>query len=231
MATAWTPVMKRLGHEHEIVGLHYPGYGLSTGPLLDVEDLVTLVETVLQRLELHSVDMIGWSLGGLLAQRLALRRPLRSLMLVNTTACLGAHDSATEMHRLMTELHVDFERSAAMVGEEKAQRAALYDSIRATDNPKVFLHYAGMILRYDNRSHLHKIATPTVVIAGELDGITTVEHGRALADTIPNAHFRLLPNAGHYIPLLHSAWLVEQRQAVRRQVVAPSFEGGLENAR
>lgn len=212
MATAWAPLMKQLGHEHEIVSLHYPGYGLSTGPLLDVEGLVTLVEAVLQRLDLYSVDLIGWSLGGLLAQKLALRRPLRSLMLVNTTGCLGTHDSATEMHGLMTELHADFERSTAMIGEEEAQRTALFDSIRATDDPNVFLHYAGMILRYDNRSQLHQITTPTVVIAGERDGITTVEHGQALANAIPGAHFRLLPNAGHYIPLLHPAWLVEQRQ-------------------
>src|SRR5262249_14980461 len=86
----------------------------------------------------------------------------------------------------------------------------LFASIRATDQAEVFLHYAGLILRHDNRRSLADIRTPTLVIAGGQDQITTVAHGQQLAQGIPLSMFRVLPEAGHYIPLLHTEWLVEQ---------------------
>jgi pimeloyl-ACP methyl ester carboxylesterase len=48
------------------------------------------------------------------------------------------------------------------------------------------------------RQRLHRVASPTLVVWGEDDRIVSSAYGRALADSIPDARFVAIPDAGHY---------------------------------
>jgi pimeloyl-ACP methyl ester carboxylesterase len=60
---------------------------------------------------------------------------------------------------------------------------------------------------------LHRIATPTLVLWGEQDGIVSPAYGRTYAERIPGARFKTIANAGHYPH-------IEQPQSTADQVRA-----------
>ena len=55
-----------------------------------------------------------------------------------------------------------------------------------------------LLRRRLRRASLHRIATPTLVIWGENDGVATTAYGKAYAGLIEGAKFTTIPEAGHY---------------------------------
>jgi pimeloyl-ACP methyl ester carboxylesterase len=60
---------------------------------------------------------------------------------------------------------------------------------------------------------LHRIALPTLVLWGERDGIVKPDYGRAYAERIPGARFKMIANAGHYPHLEQPERTAEQVRA------------------
>jgi pimeloyl-ACP methyl ester carboxylesterase len=79
---------------------------------------------------------------------------------------------------------------------ERTRRAIL-------DNPTAGICEAlsGMAERPDVTPLLPQIRTPTLLVAGEHDGISTPDEMRGIAAQIPNAQFAVIPAAGHMSPL------------------------------
>ncbi|HKN96068.1 MAG TPA: alpha/beta fold hydrolase, partial [Pseudonocardiaceae bacterium] len=146
-------------------------------------------------------DYVGLSLGGMVGMVIAARQPERvgRLALVCTSARLPAESGYREraarvrshgtaaisevaVSRWFTPAFTDTEPYAAML-------AATPDE-----------GYAGCceaIADMDIRSRLPAITAPTLVIAGELDPATPPEHGKLIADAVPDARLAVLPQASH----------------------------------
>ena len=228
-APIWRAQIERLSAHHAVIVPHYPGYGRSA-----FDPSVATPERVAERL-IRALDdlghggafaVIGWSLGGMVAQRLAARHPerVRALVLVNTTARLDEDDSATRGVELLSGLVADFERGLLPFGPatQRAMRAQLEQGGQAGPS-SLLMHYASETLRFDARAELGLIRAPTLIIQGAKDSLTPPSLGRLLYERIPGARYVELREGGHYVPLQHPErfnQLVEEHL----RVLAPSAE-------
>ena len=168
-------------------------------------------------LALPRTHLVGHSLGGAIAQELALAAPdrIRSLTLVGTWA---RNDEATRaLFRTWKRLRAalpDHEFLEAMlltgVGHEFLNAVGaemLVGMFLAVPHPQpadAFCRQVDADLAHDTADRLAAIKAPTLVVAGEDDRIFPRHHPRALADGIHGAERVMMPHVGHS-PLIENA--------------------------
>lgn len=219
---AWEPQIRALAREHRCIAVDHRGMGGSEGSLdgLSVDRMARDALTVIDSLALDRVHVVGHSLGGVVAQRLALiaRERTQSLSLLCTFA--GGRDLARPSARLVwlgmlsrigthamrrkafTRLVMP-EREIAARGIEAV--AAELETVfgRSLAAPPAVADLQLSALRaHDERERLAELdGTPTFVASGAHDPIAPAPVGRALASSIPNATYREWPEASHALPI------------------------------
>lgn len=192
-----------------------------------------------------SAHLVGHSLGGLIAQHLALCAPqrVRSLALLNTFArgrevtrlslrmlWLGTRTRVgTRGMRRRAFLELILPRHALRGADRDALAAALapvYGHDLA-DQPPVTGAQLDALGRYDSTPRLAELAAiPTLVVSADEDPIARPELGRALAAGIPGARWLELSAASHALPVHEpervNAPLLEHLRAVERARAATS---------
>ncbi|HEV7647132.1 MAG TPA: alpha/beta hydrolase [Actinophytocola sp.] len=173
---------------------------------------------ILDALGVERAHVAGMSMGGAIAQLLALRSPsrLRTLTLISTSSAPGDEDLPTggvgappepdwSSPDAVLEYQVAEYRAAAAATrpfDEAAVRALLAHALARTTSPESASknHYAleGEDVRW--RERLPEIAAPTLVLHGADDPLFPLPHGEALAREIPNARLVALPHTGHEFP-------------------------------
>ena len=156
--------------------------------------------------------VLGWSLGSLLAVKLARQQALRALILVSTTPrFVAAHDWPQGMaedvfaqffSRLQQNMNSTVENFLRLQvrGDSHAADtfAALQSSLLQHPADPLALQIGLEILRdADERPALMNIEIPTLVVAGEYDRIAHPSASRFSAASLPNAQFSLIKRAGH----------------------------------
>jgi len=215
----WDPVLiDRIAGDREVILLGNRGVGASTGIVPDnVEDMARDVLRFVDALGLRQVDVLGFSLGGYIAQELALVRPrlVRRIVLAGT-APQGApriHRWSDDVYALATpdvpnpdgflRLFFSGSEDSRAKGMEYFQRI----SARSVDHDEpVDLAARDAQLEAITRwgipdpSKLHRlaaIAQPTLVANGDNDTMMITENSHLLAHHLPNAQLRIYPDAGH----------------------------------
>jgi 3-oxoadipate enol-lactonase len=154
----------------------------------------------------------GLSLGGMVAQELALRYPerVRALVLGATTG--GGPEAVLAKPQPLTF----FVRVGAMAPEEAEWAAVPYnyglrtrrehgdriaeDIARRVEHQTdtlAYLHQVGAAASHNTVGRLGSLRLPTLVVHGEEDAVMPPRNGELLANAIPGAEFRLWPGAGH----------------------------------
>jgi pimeloyl-ACP methyl ester carboxylesterase len=191
-----------------------PGHPPYTG-----EDLLADAAGVLDAYEVVAAHVVGVSMGGAIAQQLALDFADRvsSLTLISTTS-VGAGDRelppiSEEYARFMASAEVDWPDPQSVIEYIVADARALAGSARRFDEARV----RELVARDAERAHdirsiqnhellgdggerrrrLAEIAAPTLVIHGSADPLFPLDHGLALAEEIPGARLLTLEGAGH----------------------------------
>ena len=205
-ATLFSELMTRLPDCH-CLAPDLPGYGASTA---DAKvDLATLADDFIHwfdALGLETVTLLGWSLGGMLAQELAARFPARieRLILVATTPRFvvapdwqhGLADSAVRA------LARDFKR-APIPTLESFWRLQFHGEVSPPSpllpevEPATALGGLELLRQIDLRQELSKITMPTLVLHGSADVIIPIGAGRYLAATLPQAFLHEINGCGH----------------------------------
>lgn len=188
-----------------------------------VEDLAADVVGILDEYQLESAHILGMSLGGLIAQILALQHTdqVRSLTLIASEplgwdgaplphisqpfldhfAGLGTLDWSDEA--AVIEFLLASERLSAGSGQtfaEEQMRERIATILDRTDSPASMFNHATMGLREDWSGRFRDILVPVLVLHGEEDPILPVENGKALAEGIRGAELVVLPGVGHELP-------------------------------
>ena len=189
---------------------------------------------LLDDLGLERAHVYGVSMGGMVAQEIALRHPdrLRTLILGCTTpggpraARPGLRELAALAGGTVSERSP---RAAALFSAEFRRRhprrvRTLLRPFNAHPTPRaaVMAQIAASAL-HDTRARLGRIAAPTLVLHGERDQLVPLANGRTLARRIPGAELRVIPGAGHAYALErpHAAlealltWLTRTREEAR----------------
>ena len=207
--TAWEPQLRDLADLRRCVAWDMPGYGASSGSPASFAGLAGAAATLLRQQADGPVDVVGLSLGGMVAQHLALDHPdlVRSLVLLGTSPAFGL-DGTTAQQWLalrlgplaagVTPAELAPELMAAIMGPEctSAQRAEAVAAMRRV--PAGALRVAcATLVTHDTRARLGAVACPTLVAVGEHDAETPLGYARALAEGIPGARLAVVPGAGH----------------------------------
>nr|WP_222132122.1 alpha/beta fold hydrolase [Pseudonocardia sp. C8] len=199
-----------LAGTYRLLAWDAPGYGDSPDPPPGTPPetvMDRLADAALAVLDGTPAHVVGVSWGGVVATRMALRRPdlLRSLVLADSTRGSGrTPEGRAGMARRVEEL------AELGAGEFAARRAgrlvapdapapvrARVEAIMAGVRPAGYALAAASMAATDHSADLARIGVPTLVVVGEHDVVTGVEEARALAAAIPGAGFALVPGAGH----------------------------------
>jgi len=171
--------------------------------------------TVLDAAGVERAHVYGISLGGMVAQQLALRHPerVRSLVLGATTPggprAVPADPEAIAFFR--RRIHMDTEealRASVPINysprcrEEHADRIE-EDIAQRLAHPFSRTAYRSQLFAaawHNSYGALPRIAVPTLVVHGRLDRAIPLGNGELIADRIPGARLRILEQAGHLYP-------------------------------
>ena len=192
------------------------GAGRSRGlpGLTSMAELAADAAALLDRLGIESAHVHGLSMGGMVAQELALRFPerVRGLILGGTTpgGPLAARPTLAELTALRGLGSLLFSREFR---EREPQRVReLLRPFRAHRPPAhgVVAHWWATVY-HDTVSRLGDIQAPTLVMHGGADGMAPLSNARMLAERIPDAELAVLPGAGH-------AFLLERPEATHELI-------------
>jgi 3-oxoadipate enol-lactonase len=192
-----------------------------------VADLAADAVALLEHLRVKKVHVLGTSLGGFVAQELALLRPdlVDRLILVCTsygregpeTMSPWALADMIGLPSLNAERAVRRGLEAATSDAYRAERPEEFEQIvrwRLVDSPSLSAYYkqvrAGA--RFDVSRDVGHITSPTLVIHGAEDRYVPVANAVALAEEIPGARLRVLDDAGHLV-------FIERYADVNREAV------------
>jgi pimeloyl-ACP methyl ester carboxylesterase len=180
----------------------HPGFDGTPRPeaLHDMAGLAAAYRDLLDRLELDDVTVVGNSIGGWIAAELALLGSprVRRLVLVDAVGIEVPGHPIVDFFSLGIDAVADY--SYHEPDRFRIDPAALSDADRArlAGNRAALETYAGRGMADPSlRARLAAVDVPTLVVWGESDRIADPEYGRALADAIPGAEYRVLRGAGH----------------------------------
>jgi 3-oxoadipate enol-lactonase len=208
------PFLEPLRRDFEVIVYDHRGVGASSrldGPVT-IREMAADAAGLLEALEVDSAHVMGISMGGMIAQELALAHPerVRTLML-GCTYCGGegsvltSQDVLQRLTEAMTSgdreraLRVGFEVnvSATYASDEAAYARFLQIAERRAVAVPVVLAQMQACLAHDTNERLPGIAMPTLVMHGTEDQLLPVENGRLIASRIPGSQLEIFEGAGH----------------------------------
>lgn len=189
-------------HEVRVLAPIHPGFGGTVRPeaLDSAARLAALYQELLDQLELSDVTVIGNSIGGWIAAEIALLKSPRvsGIVLIDAVGIeVPGHPVADFFALTMDQV---FERSFHNPDPFRVDAATLPPAAQAVaaGNRAAIAVYAGAAMTDPTlAARLGTLEIPALVLWGESDRIVDADYGRAYADAIPLARFRLLANTGH----------------------------------
>lgn len=179
-------------------------------------DMAADAVAVLDAVGVERAHVVGHSLGGAVAQELALAVPARvaSLVLVGTWARNDDYTRALfrTWKRLRERDDRDFLEGMLLTGVGHTflntvgvdTLVAMFLGVPHPQAREGFCRQVDADLAHDTADRLGRIACPTLVVGGEEDTIFFREHHERLAGAIPGARLVMLPHVGH-TPLIENA--------------------------
>lgn len=200
-----------LADSREIIALDLPGHG-KNDHISSPQTLKSLAEHVLARLPAQKIHLIGFSLGALISEYIAIHHPekIETLTLVNSV-----YDRSEEQTKSV----------ASRLEMAKADFTASVDASidrwfpnRTEADEEIFNNTRQVLLANDFDSYLaayevfasadreligslNQVSVPTLVITGELDGGSTPAMTEAISAAIPNSKSVVVAGARHMLPV------------------------------
>jgi len=216
--TEWYQVAPRLATDRRVIMVDHRGHGLSArGDLrFEVADDADDLAGVLDALDVDQVDVVGYSMGGVIAQALALRSPgrVRKLVLIATFA------THSESYKWLRRVGAIFARAWERVsgfgtpevrsgyliarGAVRREHARWMwrETLRRDVESGAQATFA--LLRFDSRDWIGSIEVETMVVIPTSDFLVPTPWQHELAETIPHARVVEIEGAGHEVVWTHS---------------------------
>ena len=202
----WDKVIERLPQDLRLIRYDMRGHGLTDAlsPPYSMGALISDAEAILDHLGVRDCVFVGLSIGGMIAQGLAVKRmdQIRAMVLSNTAAKIGTVQTwQTRIDTIAdggidaiadTVMQVWFPPNFRKTPELHAWRAML------TRQPiDGYIGCAAAIAGTDFYTTTAALTLPTLAIAGSEDGATPPDLVRETANLVKGSKFHLIRNAGH----------------------------------
>jgi len=212
---AWgEPFLSDLERDFDVVAYDHRGVGRSSA----VTDPFTITEladdaaALIAALGWEAAHVVGISMGGMVAQELALRHPDRIRTLTLGCTYAGGEGSALTSSQVSTKLAEammagDPDRAIATAyevnvspgyGADKSAYGTFYEMATALPTPvPVIMLQMQAIAAHNTLDRLHEISVPTLVIHGTVDEMLPYSNAVLIASKIPDAQLETLEGVGH----------------------------------
>ena len=206
----WFRILPCLENRYRVVLFDNRGMGRSSVPRgpYSIPKMARDAAAVLRAAGASAAHVIGASMGGMIAQELALNHPamVRSLALGCTShsGLFGRWPDLTFVPRRPGKTRLEREQSIVkLLYADSTPRQRIEEDLRIRSacqwTGKGFLNQFAGILMWSAYRRLPSISVPTLVVHGDQDRLVPPENGRAVARRIPGAKFELIENAGHIL--------------------------------
>ncbi len=223
--SAWSPQVENLRENYTCVTFDNRGIGRSqaSAESLSIQQMAADALALLDHLKWDSVHVVGHSMGGLIAEQLALTAPdrVRSLSLLCTfasgseaarltpaTIWMGIRTrvgTADMRRRAFLEMLFPANWLQAQDRTAVAARVAELVGRDLADSPPIMMKQLQAMRAFNRSAELATISVPTLVVSARHDPIATASYGRALARLIPGSHYVEIPDASHGVTIQEPA--------------------------
>jgi pimeloyl-ACP methyl ester carboxylesterase len=182
-----------------------PGYGRSEKPAsfsYSVPDEAAVVVGFLDALGMKQVDLGGWSMGGWIAQKVAIEHPerVRRLMLFDSAGIYKKPDWDTELFTPATAAELDQLEALLMPHPPRVPAFISRDILRISRQNAWVIHRAlGTMLtgRDATDTLLPQLKMPVLIIWGGEDHITLLSQGERIHQLVPQSQLVVFAGCGH----------------------------------
>ncbi len=202
----WDPILPHLPEGLRIIRYDKRGHGRSDAPPApySMGALVHDVETLLDHLAIRDCAFVGLSIGGMIAQGLAVKRPdlIRALVLSNTAAKIGTKE--------LWQTRMDAVRAGGIsaIADAVMERWFSRDFLNSPElntwrgmlesqSDEGYIGCCAAIAGTDFYTSTSGLRRPVLGIAGSEDGATPPDLVRETIDLVPGAEFQLMRRTGH----------------------------------
>ena len=234
---AWRPQLDAFRDSYRVIAIDNPGSGDSSnvdGPV-GTADLADATLTLLDALEIEEANVVGRSMGGAIAQHMALKAPerVRSMAMIASFARLDA--CGDRIIRNMKEIldltgsWSDWSRHATWLFFEPTffndhpEIVAQIDAIISDESRDQvsYKNLADACIAHDALDRLGEIACPALIMAGERDPICSMTATGWMADALNQVETVIFERSSHFLLLEEAAkaqttlanWLARQAPA------------------
>jgi pimeloyl-ACP methyl ester carboxylesterase len=202
-----------------------------------LSDMANDALAVLDALGIEKAHVAGWSIGGMVAQQLAIDHPERLLSMTSNMSSTGDPDVGQaspealsiilgpsdidrdsiiqrrlDLERVIgSRTHFDPERVAQQTGDA-------YD--RCFNLAGVARQLCAAVASGSRTNQLRLVSTPTLVMHGDVDNLINISGGVRTAESVPGARFVVLEGMGHDLSLFYWDQLVDEITAHAQRAVA-----------
>lgn len=213
----WDPyIVDELAKERKVIALNNAGVGSSGGTASDsIEAMAEIAIAFFDALGLKKVDLLGYSMGGFVAQIIASRRPelVRKMILADTGAAGG--DGIDKIWDILQEAFAYAEKEAKhpkqklffksskesqQAGEEFLTRlqAPFSQADQPINNESIQAQVKAFITWGKSPDNYTKnIQTPSLIVTGDADEMIPVSNAFELSRKLKNSYLAVYPDGGH----------------------------------
>lgn len=187
-----------------VYAVDLPAHGLSGGKSAgSVAEYALAVEETIHALELFHVILAGHSLGGAIAQTLALQHPewLSALILMGTGARLKVLPAVLDGLEKNPHETISLFGGFSFGPEADPGVVKAFSASFAKGSPKVLLNDLRACNQFDIMDKVKEITCCALVICAENDSLTPPKYGKYLAEHLPASRFCMIEKAGHMMAL------------------------------
>lgn len=232
----WAKQIPELSKDFYVIAFDNRGVGRSDKP--DTEYTVPLLASdaygLLCALGVKRAHILGISLGGFIAQQLALDHPDIANKLILCSTSHGGPNMILPKGEILQfmafgagketfQRGIELAFSTEYLAKHPEEIAKITERMRRNRQPRyAYLRQFMAPINFNSEPLLHKLTMPVLVMAGEVDIVVPVENSRILARKLPNAQLVTFPNAGHL-------FVVERADEVNR-IILDFLKGGSSHA-
>jgi pimeloyl-[acyl-carrier protein] methyl ester esterase len=220
----WQPLVKRLSKNYMLYLIDLPGMGNSRP--IEPYHLYNLADEVAEVMP-GVVDIVGWSLGALVTQSIAVQQPdrIRRIILVGSTPCFVNKTDWTlgvdpaNFNSFANSVNEDYKNTIMQfltlqcmkANDARATIKELRKSfeMKPTPTQATLTRALHILLESDLREHVSQIRKPTLLVHGDRDTLAPVQAAHWMMQQLPMGFLRVMAGAAHAPFLSHSEQFID----------------------